>query len=150
MFYISSITKLQNYWEAQRFYITAEINRIRKKPTTTTKTTQGKETLVEEFNFLGYNLSLNTERVSNITAKVITFCFESILYTLVTMNVINEADCQQLFGNPDQEQVKTAKWNNIMKLLKDIKEVVNIEGTFSSWMYGVQQKLFECLNNFPK
>ena len=47
-FYTWSMTRLDEFWEAQRFYITAEINRMRKKSQATRKTIMKDKTVVEE------------------------------------------------------------------------------------------------------
>ena len=36
----------------------------------------------------------------------------------------------------------------IKKLLVDIKETVNLDSKFYCWMYGVQSKVYQNLNNF--
>lgn len=80
-FYVdrAAIRNYEEFWEAQRMYITAEINRMRKKKEVITSPEINGKRVVERHNLLGYSLGscsdrFTVSRVSVIANKVIMLC----------------------------------------------------------------------------
>jgi hypothetical protein len=102
----------------------------------------------ETVKLCGYNISLTNDRISTITSRILMLSLESSLYCLVSLGLIKPDECQRLFGVSVQDQVLEQLNKKIKTLMKEIKEVVQLNTKFCTWMFGIQSQIFNILINF--
>lgn len=76
------------------------------------------------------------------------YCFESILYSLVSIDVIKPTDYQPIFGMTQKKAILAKLNEKLKQYIKDLKQVVDLNNRFYTWIFGIQSEIFEFLMNF--
>jgi len=74
--------------------------------------------------------------------------FNSVLYCLLSLGAIPEAQNILLFKGNTISQSLTHLLNQNNKDLEDIKKALNLDMKIYGWMYGLQKKTFLSLISF--
>ena len=100
-FWIGSLGKVPFFFDAQRCYIEAEINRM--------KTVSVVHAGSKSINLKGLSME-HQDRVSTITFNIFKQVFHSIFYCLYSLKVIKPEEAS-LFKDNNLEEVKNSIWS---------------------------------------
>jgi hypothetical protein len=142
-FYVWTTKKLDLYWEMQRNYIQLEVNRMRKASTVTLK----KGNAVTHIKLNGYQM-VNEGRVSTLSYHLFQQNASSIIYCLLSLGVISEEDCRNIFSNKNQEEAKEMVWEGYNKSIDYVKKALNLDSKFYGWAYGMHKHFYRMLSSF--
>lgn len=100
-FYVWSMTGLTSYWDMQRCYIDAEINRMKTKSVVTVG--------VRTIKMTGYEVE-NQGRCSTMSYYVFRQNLNSIFYCLIGLGVLKEDDTTGLFKGKNIPAAQAYLW----------------------------------------
>ena len=102
-----------------------------------------------EHKITGFQMGTNS-RVSQLTLYFLRQMFNSVLYCLISLGAIPEAQNTLLFKGKTIAQSLTHLLEQNNKDLVDIKNALNLDMKIYGWMYGLQKKTFLSLISFKQ
>jgi hypothetical protein len=138
-FYIGSLSKQPFFFEAQRCYIEAEINRMKQKAVV--------QTGGKEISLLGYQVE-NQGRVGTLTYYIFRQILHSLLYCLCSLKVIAPQETPSLFKAKDLDEAKSLLLAKQSDDIAYIKNALNLDSKIYGWIFGIHSYFFELSRNF--